>query len=156
MKLTTNQIISLFKALSALNGAPRVVLVDGREKVVEEPYALSPKVRWNAAKNRGVLRRIVETHDEVVLGYKNGLRAFRQKLDPSADQKENQRKFQEEVDRVNAEMEKLAKEEHEVDGLRTLTATGLNLKESPIPVAVVDDLMPLIDGDPDFEEPAKK
>jgi hypothetical protein len=152
MKLTTNQIIVLFKALSALNGAPRVVTVDGRERVVEEPYNLSPKARWNAAKNRGVLKRFVDTHDDVALGYQQGLRAFRKQLNPSDDAKENARKLSEEVERVNELLMTLSKEVHDVDGLRAISATGLNLKESPIPVAVIDDLMPLIDGDPDFEE----
>lgn len=152
MKLTTNQVISLFKALSALNGAAKVVNVDGRQRVVEEAYALSPKTRWNAAKNRGILKSIVETNDEVAMGYQKELRAFRQKLNPSDDPKENARKLQDEVDRINELMLSLSREVHDVEGLRTLTATGLNLKESPIPVAVIDDLMPLIDGDPDFEE----
>ena len=155
MKLKTKEIIVLFQALSALGGTSRAVEIDGRRRVVDEPYMLSPKVRWNAAKNRNVLRRIVDLRDEVAMDYQKGLRAFRAKLNPSDDPKENQRKLQDEVDRVNEKMEGLANEEHDVQGLRMLTATGLNLKESPIPPSVIDDLMPLIDGDPDFEADGK-
>lgn len=156
MKLKTKEVITLFQALTALNGAPRVVEVDGRQKVVEEPYALSPKTRWNAAKNRNILRRIVDVRDDVALGYQANLRAFRTAQNPSDDPKENARKFKDEVDNVNAKLVELANEVHDVEGLRTLTATGLNLKESPIPPSVLDDLMPLIDGDPDFENDKAK
>ena len=155
MKLKTKEIIAIFQALTALNGAQRVIDVDGRRKVVEEPYALSPKARWNAAKNRNILRRIVDVRDDVAMGYQRGLRSFRAALNPSDDAKENAKKLQEEVDRINELLRELAEEEQDVQGLRTISATGLNLKESPIPPSVIDDLMPLIDGDPDFEEPKK-
>ncbi|MDQ5978466.1 MAG: hypothetical protein QG602_1440 [Verrucomicrobiota bacterium] len=155
MKLKTKAIIVLFQALSSLNGASRVVEIDGRKKVIEEPYALSPKVRWNAAKNRSILRRIVDVRDEVAMGYQKELRAFRAKLNPSDDPKENARKFQDEVERINGLLADLAEDEHDVEGLRKLSATGLNLKESPIPPSVIDELMPLIDGDPDFESEEK-
>ena len=155
MKLKTKEVISLFQALTALNGAQRVVDVDGQKKVVEEPYALSPKARWNAAKNRNTLRRIVDARDEVAMGYQKGLRAFRATLNPSDDAKENAKKFKDEVERVNELLRELAEEEQDVQGLRTISATGLNLKESPIPPSVIDDLMPRIDGDPDFDEPKK-
>lgn len=155
MKLKMKEIIVLFQALTALNGASRVVKVDGRDKVIEEPYALSPKFRWNASKNRNILRQLVDIRDEVAMGLQKGLRAFRAKLNPSDDPKENQRKLQDEIDRVNDQLAALSNEEHEVEGLRTLTATGLNLKESPIPPSVIDELMTLIDGDPDFEDKPK-
>lgn len=156
MKLKIKEVISLYQAHQALNGAQRVIEVEGRKKVIEEPYALSPKTRWNAARNYSLLKRFVDDRDRVAVGYQAELRAFRAKLNPSDDPKENQRKMQLEVERVNGLMTELAEKTEDVEGLRQITATGLNLKESPIPPSVIADLMPLIDGDPDFEDPPKK
>lgn len=155
MKLKIKDVIVIFQALTALGGAPRVVEVDGRKKVIEEPYALSPRARWNAAKNRNILRRIVDVRDDTAMEFQKELRAFQAKLNPSDDPKENQRKLQEKIADVNAKLADLANDVVEVEGLRTITATGLNLKESPIPPSVIDDLMVLIDGDPDFEDKPK-
>lgn len=156
MKLKVHQCISLFRALTALDGAPRVVDIDGRRRVVEEPFELSPKVRWNSVINRNKLRSIVESHEDFVRSKQKSIRAFKAQQVPSDNPKENAQKLQEFVDSTNEEIQTVEKSEVEVAGLRTLVATGFNLKVSQIPVSVLEELMPLIDGDPDFEGKPEK
>jgi hypothetical protein len=158
MKLTTNDIIVLFQALTELRGAPNVVINErGQKQVVYEPYDMGPKFKWNAAKNRSILRRHVDANDEQVMDFRRGLQKLQRELAArNDDPKANQLAIQQETAKVNDEISKLAKEEIEVEGLLLLPATGLNIKTSKIPPTVIEELMPLIDGVPDFDEPAEK
>ena len=154
-KLTTNQIISLFNALSELRGIPSAV-PDGRggTAVVFEPYDLGPKFIWNAAKDRNILRRHIEDHDEQVREFKVGLNKLRRELAASKDNpEENKQRLLEETERVNDEIRKLSKAEIEVDGLLKLPASGLNLRTSKVPPPLIEELMPLIEGEPDVGDP---
>lgn len=158
MKLTTNSIIVLFQALEALRGEPTVVINQrGQKEVVYQPYDMGPKFKWNAAKNRSILRRHVDAHDEQVMEFRLGLQKKQRELatkndDPKANVAELQRLTAE----VNDEISKLAKLEIDVEGLLFLPATGLNIKTSKIPPTVIEELMPLIEGEPEFDEPAEK
>lgn len=154
MKLSTRQIIALFRALSDLNGAPTVAR-DG--SVVREPYDMGPKFKWNAAKDRNILRGFVEAHDEQVMEFQLELRGLKKSFAERADNPaENQRKLVDETDRVNEEIRKLAKEEIDVEGLLFLPASGLNIKTTRIPPTVIEELMTLIEGDPEFDEDKPK
>jgi hypothetical protein len=155
MKFTTSKIVRLFQAFTALDGAPRVVTINGQDKVVEEPYDLHAQARWNAIINRNKLRPFVEAHEDAVRSYRKSIAAFKVKQDPAADPKVNTRALAEEVTKVNDAIEELGNTEQDVEGLRKLKANGLNLRTSPIPVSVIEELLPLIDGDPDFDEPPK-
>ena len=154
MKLSTRQIIALFRALSDLKGAPTVAR-DG--SIVYEPYDMGPKFKWNAAKDRNILRRFVEAHDEQVMEFQQELRALKKGFAAAADNPaENQRKLVDETDRVNEEIRSLAKEEIDVEGLLFLPASGLNIKTTKIPATVIEELMLLIEGEPDFDEDKSK
>lgn len=154
MKLSTRTIIKLFKALSDLRGAPTVAR-DG--SIVYEPYDMGPKFKWNSSKDRNVLRRHVEAHDEQVMDFQLALRALKKKFAEATDNPaENNRKLVEETDRINEEIRKLSKEEIEVEGLLFLPASGLNIKTTKIPPTVIEELMDLIEGEPDFDEDKSK
>jgi hypothetical protein len=158
MKLKTVEIIALFQALSELKGKPTVVpQANGQVAVVHEPYDLGPKFTWNAAKNRAILRRHVEAHDEQVMDFSLKLRASKRKMAAAKDSpKEQQEQLQREIDDANTELRKLAQDTFDVEGLLKLPASGLNLKTSGIPPTLIEELMPLIEGEPDLGDEAKK
>ncbi len=158
MKLQTKDIIALFQALTDLRGSPTIIVNSrGVKEVVNEPYDLGPKFKWNAAKNRNILRRFVEQHDEAVMEFRAELTKIRRELAASKDSpQDNAVRLQVEMDRINEEIRTLSKGEEEVPGLLMMPATGLNLKTSRIPPTVIEELMPLIEGEPDFDEAEKK
>lgn len=161
MKLTLNQTIELFTALSALRGEPTVSTNErGQREVVYVPFPLSEKVKWNAAKNRQILKRLVAAHDETLQDRKATinaqkkelLRAARAEEDPKVQAKkvqEAQNAIQDLVDEANEANRKLGKEEAEVEGLLMMPAKGFCLKTSNLPPPVLGDLMPLIEGEPE-------
>lgn len=160
MKLTTVDILALFQAHQELAGRP-VILPGpgGQPSMVREPYDLGPKFIWNAGKNLGILRRHAEDHDNQLRAFMGKLRAAKRKLEAAKDSPADvQAKHQEEINAANDEIRNLAKGEIEVSGLLKLPASGLNLKTSRLPPTVIEGLMLLIDGEPEFpaEEPAKK
>ena len=161
MKLSNQQIKDLFEAHTRLlDGRPRLVTTDGKQQVVSEPYGLSQKVRWNAAKNRAILRRITEVIDEEYNATARRLRTF-QAMMPTpnpdlgkehieAEALANGKKMQIETDRENVEFGKLLDAEEEVTGLLKLPVAGLgDLKKNPYG-AFLEVLLPLIEGEPDF------
>jgi hypothetical protein len=166
MKLTTNQIIDLFKALTELRGSPSIIEgPNGKPEVVPIPYPMSEKAKWNAAKNRTILKRLVVAHDEMNQDRMAELNAFKKaqretwksEQDPAVKAQkiaEAKERVQDEVDRLNAAAIAVGRESQEVEGLLLIPAAGLCLKTSPIPPTIVSELMLLIDGDPDFEPEA--
>lgn len=157
MKLKNREIMALYAALTELRGAPTVVINSrGQKEALYEPYDMGPKFKWNAAKDRNILRRIAEAHEEQVMEFQLELRKIRRELAAAKDDpQENQRKLQAETDRVNDELRRLANTEEEVDGLLMLPASGLSIKTSKIPPTLIDELMVLIDGEPDFDKEEK-
>lgn len=165
-KFTLNQILDLYQALTDLRGSPIVVKENGQAQVVYEPYPLSDKARWNAGKNRAILKRYVQAHEELVqddhailAGLKRTKRA---EWISEKDVKERNEKreaasqaIQEAVDEMNVKTTQRGRVVEEVDGLLTIPAEGLCLKSSKIPPSVISELMVLIDGEPKFDpEPA--
>jgi hypothetical protein len=153
MNLTTKQILDLANAHLSLNGYQQVVDQNGKTTAVAIPYDLSPKARWNAAKNLSILKRLAEAHVDVVSSYNREAANFRRKQDKSADPKANAEAFQAELDRVNNLIRELSGSDNDIDGLLKIPAEGFNLKASPIPPETLATLMPLIDGEPKFEDP---
>ena len=158
MELTTNEIIILFSALNELRGAPTIVINNrGQKEVVYEPYEMGPRFKWNAAKDRRILRRFVDDNDEQVMEFRLGLQKLQRELAASKDDpKANALKIQQETALVNDKIAKLAKEKIDVPGLLLLPASGLNLKTSRIPPTVIEELMILIEGEPDLEDEKPK
>lgn len=157
MQLTTKEILGLTNAHLALNGYPQVVEQQGRPKEVMIPYDLSPKARWNVAKNLSILRRLAEAHDEVVTAYRREMLQFGKKQDKSANLKTNEAEMNAEVERINNLIREVNTQVNEVSGLLKIPVEGLNLKASPIPPEAIAILMPLLDGEPKFDEtPAAK
>lgn len=166
MKLTTNQIIDLFNALSALRGEPTISINErGQKETVYVPYPLSDKVKWNAAKNRGILKRLVVAHDELMMDAKAEINAFkkdqiraaRTEQDPKVlaeKMQAAQDAIQDKVDVANEQARVIGRQEQEVDSILLLPANGFCLKTSNIPPTILGELMPLIDGEPEFA-PAK-
>lgn len=169
MKLTTNQIIDLFKAHDELRGAKTVVIGDdGKKRVVAaEPYPMSEKVKWNAAKNRTILKRFVVANDElnqdalaVLQAAKNAQTlTFRDEKDPKVKAEKQATAMaavQAVVDQMNAEALKIGRLVQDVEGLLTMPASGFCLKTSAIDPVILSELMVLIDGEPDFEDKPTK
>lgn len=167
MKLTNQQIKEQFEALTRLlDGRPRAVLIDGKQQIINEPYSLSAKARWNAAKNRSILRRLKETIDEQFESSVRDLRTFRSRLPipiPTAPEDQiksmaadNQAKLEAETDRVNVEFGELLHCDNEVEGLLKIPAAGLGDVQKNAYGAFLDPLMPLLDGEPDFGEKKEK
>lgn len=164
MKLTTNQIIDLFKALTELRGVPTPIEGErGKTEIVFTPYPLSDRVKWAAANNRSILKKIVVAHDEVTQDAHAELTAFkksqRENIDNEPDQKVRAEKIkkaqqivQDRVDELNADMVKIGRHEQTVEGLRMMPAKGFCLKTSPLPPPILSELLALIDGVPYFEE----
>lgn len=164
MKLTTNQIIDLFKALCELRGAPQAGNGRPGAEPILVPYPMSDKARWNAAKDRTILKRLVIAHDEMNQDAMAELTAFkktqRETVKPDDDPKVRsakmeaaQRAIQVRVDEMNVGAVNVGRIEQEVDGLLLIPASGLCPRGSPIPPTLISELMPLIDGEPEFDEP---
>lgn len=153
MKLTTKQIIDLGNALVNLNGHQEVVEQNGRRTAITVPYDLSVKARWNAGKNLSILKRLADAHTEIVNGYRRDLNLFKKNQDKSRDAKDLAAEFSAEVERSNEAIRLLGAEGNDVEGLLKIPADGLNLKASPIPPEIIAELMPLLDGEPQFENP---
>lgn len=164
MKLTTNQVIDLFKALTELRGVPTPIeMPDGKTEIVFTPYPLSDRVKWCAAQNRSILKRLVVAHDEIMQDAKHDLNAFkksqRENVDSEPDAKVKAEKLkkaqqivQDRVDELNADMVKIGRTEQDVSGLRLMPAKGFCLKTSPIPPTIISELLVLIEGEPYFDD----
>jgi hypothetical protein len=157
LKLSTKRIIEIANALNALGGYQQIVIQQGNRIPVTIPYDLTMRVRWAAAKNLAELRVIAEAHSYIVGQLRKEINAFKRGLDPAADPKENNRKIQDKVDEVNQKVDAASEEVHTVEKVQMMPAEGFNLKTSPIPPEVLTELMPLIEGEPNFEDkpPAK-
>lgn len=168
MKLTLNQVIELFTALTALRGEPSISVNDrGQKETIYIPYPLSDRAKWCAAQNRHILKKYVLAHDETLQDRKNAINSFkktklrevRQEEDPKAQAKkmqEVQDAIQDKVDEANESSRAMGREEVDVAGLRLIPAKGFNLKTSSIPPTIISDLMPLIDVEPHFAEDKEK
>lgn len=162
MKLTTNKIIDLFKALTELRGAPTLYGKGENQQVIHTPYPLSEKVKWNAAKNRAILKRLVVASDELQQDAMTDLNLFKRQQregfasesDPKAKAEKMMKAreiVQEKIDEMNAEALKIGRMEQDVEGLLLMPAKGFCLKTSSLPPTVLSELLELIDGDPEFE-----
>jgi len=160
MKLSTVTVITLFQAHEALAGRPRVIEGNnGQTSVVREAYEFGPKFIWNSAKNLCILRRHFDEHQAQARASMFKINVAKKKLVAQTDTPADAlAAIQEEINTANEDMRKLAQDEIEVNGLLTLPASGLNLKVTLLPATVIEGLMPLIEGEPEFpaEEPAKK
>lgn len=162
MKLTTNQIIDLFKALSELKGVPHVVTGDnGQRQVVHDPYPMSNKARWNAAKNRDILKRLCAAHDEVMMENKADIDKVRRDLMTAAKAENDAAKkaammaemretLNDKTEEINDKIRKLGSDEQEVAGILLIPAAGLVPKGTNLSPTIIGDLMPLLEGEPDF------
>lgn len=161
MKLSTVAVITLFRAHEALSGRPAVIQApNGQSNVVTEPYEFGPKFIWNSAKNLCILRRHYDDHESQARAFMGRIRAAKKKLDALKDTPADAKAaLEEEITTANEDLRKLAQDEIEVAGLLMLPASGLNLKITKLPPTIIEGLMPLIDGEPEFpaeEPPAKK
>lgn len=162
MEFTTTEITDLYKGLSDLRGEPVASSGErGQPEIVYVPYQLGEKAIWNAAKNRSILKRFVIAHDEVKMDMKAEIDLFKKTLlrEARSEQDEKQRglkmqaaqdAIQDKVDEMNTKLRKISKEKQVVDGLLFIPAKELFLKSSKIPPPIVSELMPLIDGEPEF------
>lgn len=168
MKLTLNQVIDLFNALTALRGEPTVSVNErGQKETIFLPYPLSDRVKWCAAHNRQILKKFVVAHDEILEDRKAEINAFKKgelrRVRAIEDPKEQEKQMkvamdaiQDKVDEANESNRKIGRDEIVVEGLRMMPAKGFRLKNSNIPPTVVGELMLLIDGEPVFDEEKEK
>ncbi len=162
MKLTTNQVIDLFRALSELKGQPVSVTNEaGQKQLIYEPYPMSNKARWNAAKNRDILKRLCAAHDEVMMENKAELDKVRRELMEAAKKEADPAKkaeklaemrdvLNEKTEEINDKIRKLSFEEQDVAGILTIPAKDLCPKGTNLSPVIVGELMPLLEGEPDF------
>ena len=151
--LTIKQIITLANAFNALSGYQQVVEENGKKASILTPYNISPKARWNTAKNLRVLQDEIEVHKASVNVFRKHVADFQGQQDKNADAKENASAVKAKIEEANVEIRKLEAEPHEVKGLLRIPADGLNLKQCPIPPEVIAELLPFIDGEPHFDDP---
>lgn len=155
MKLTTAAALKLLSAINTLDGALKVVPgPNGKPSVVIEPYDLSDKVKWNTAKNRRKLRELEEMVSEERNSLITELKAFSGLLDRDADVKENEARTAAKEAELDARLAAFLKEENEIDLLK-IPAVGLKLKINRIMPSSIEQIMDLIDGEPQFDDAAK-
>lgn len=164
MKLTLNQILDLYNALTALRGEPSISVNErGQKETIYLPYPLSDRVKWCAAHNRGILKKYVIAHDETLQDRKAEINAFKKtemrRVRGIEDPKEQEKAMkvsmdaiQDVIDEANESNRKIGREEAVIEGLRLMPAKGFRLKTSNLPPTIIADLMPLIEGEPNFDE----
>lgn len=136
MKLKITKIKELQTALLKLDGVERVVKIDDKDKIVKEPFKFSGKVRWNIAKNVGVLNRKLEGFDKVRGDLITQISGGTNIIKP--EETEKMKEFQ-------AQMADILQNEEEVDGLLKLKESDLDLDSNAIPTEAIIGLDLLIE-----------
>lgn len=124
MKLKITKIKELQTALLKLDGYDKIANVDGKDKIVKEPFKLSGKVRWNIAKNVRILNRELEGFDKVRGDVITQISEGSNVIKP--EETEKMKKFQD-------AMAQILNDETEVEGLLKFNEEDFNLEANPIP-----------------------
>lgn len=135
MKLKITKVKELHEALLQLDGLEKVAHIDGKDKIVKEPFKLSGKSRWNIAKNVGILARKLEGFDKVRNDLVQEISEGKNII--TKDETEKIKAFEKEIISV-------LETEEEIEGILTITKTDLNLDANAIPTWVIIALEPII------------
>jgi hypothetical protein len=143
LKMTVKTANEVYAALQNVDTYPHLLKgEDGKEKVVNLPYKLSGKARWNFTKATNRLRAhdadFTKNRDDIIKEVSGGTGIIQQT---------DTVKMQE----LTRKVEELLAQEVDTSGILRVSVKDLNLgPESPIPVAVLSLLTPILD---DSEEP---
>ena len=135
--------------------------------MIVEAYDLSPKFKWNAAKNKNKLRPIKEAFDEQRDTASARLRSMKVAFvaPESKDETAVQAAFQAHLAKIeaaefeeNAKLAALGEQPNEIDGLLKLPADGIKIRaRDPGLIGLLDLLMAdFLDGEPDFGDTKPK
>lgn len=141
MTLKLKEISELHAALLSLDGYDRIARgAEGQpDQIVHEPYQLGGKVRWNVAKNSGILKQLMDAYNVA----RNDL-----VKELSKDGKSIPATDTDALAKFTEEHQKIFEIDHEVSGLLKFNEADLNLDKNPIPPSVLVALMPLIVATP--------
>jgi hypothetical protein len=132
MKLTNRAVVELRQALTALDGVPTPITVEGKTQVYLKNYEFSGSTRFKIGKNLSVLRPLAEvvekSIDAVIRQYAVPKEGTTDKMIP-----------QEKVAEYNAERETILDIETEV-AITKLTEEDLKLDVNAIPGSVLSIL----------------
>ncbi|MBI5112863.1 MAG: hypothetical protein HZA68_12920 [Rhodovulum sp.] len=132
--ITTREAIALADAIQALDGRSRVVRRNNEDHVTVEPYRFGGDLLLALAINRQRCRLIAEAHvharNALVTRLAGGASIIPADHPAAAD--------------FHAEMSRMLGERHEID-LRRVPVAALRLDENPIPPAVLEALLPMLE-----------
>ncbi len=144
MKLQIKQALTILAALKSLDSYEKQV----GNTSARVPYSFNGKVRWNIAKNIGILERVdadtTKARDKIIQQASGGGNSIPSPDSVSEDQRE---KIQAQHTEFAKNLNELLNGEDEIAGLLKIKATDLNLDQNPIPPATLSILSPLIDDD---------
>lgn len=133
LKLKITEIINLYNALSSLDGYSKTVKRGEDESTTVVPYSFSGKLRWNIAKNLGVLKPHIKDYTKV---RDDLVKQHSLPDETTIDAKTNPagwKAFSEENDKLGAN-------EIEVDKLLILEVNEMLKDENPVSASVLDAL----------------
>ena len=137
IKLKITEIIDLYNALSSLDGHSKSIKQGENESVITVPYHFSGKLRWNIAKNLGVLKPHIKDYTKV---RDDLIKQYSLPEETTINSKTNPigwKVFSEEND-------KLGREEIEVNGLLNLDVNELLKDENPVSALTLNALSILL------------
>lgn len=130
METTLRQAINLFGSLRQLNGHETAVEIDGKNKLLNQPYSFDAKCIWAIAKNLNVLKRQVEVFEAARTSLQEGV--------GDLNNKDNAEIFQKGIEQMLAEKVIL-------EGITKIKLGGLNLDKNAIQPGIVAELSELIE-----------
>ena len=133
LKLKITEIIDLYNALSSLDGYSKTLKKGQDESAIIVPYSFTGKLRWNVAKNLGVLKPHIKDYTKV---RDDLIKQFSLPGDTTIDPKTNPTGWKS----FNEENDKLGANEIEVDKLLTLNVDEMLKDENPVPASVLGAL----------------
>lgn len=159
--ITTRRALDYFEAFTRLDGYQRTIEVNGRPQVIVEAYDLSPKFKWNCAKNKNLLRPIKEAFEAEREAAGARIRAIKVAFSPGNDADktaieiayaQHSLKVDQAEAAEDAKLAELGRQENTIDGLLKLPADGIKIRSrDPGLIAILDLLMDqFIEGEPHF------
>ena len=133
LKLKITEIIDLYNALSSLDGYSKFIKRGEDESVVTIPYVFTGKMRWNIAKNLGVLKPHIKDYTKV---RDSLIKQYCLPEETIIDAKTNPVGWK----AFNQENDKLGHEQIEVNGLLALDINEMLKDENPVPASILNAL----------------